>query len=69
MRPLDSVRPDGDCRSKTSELLLALGRMSLADDSPRIVCPECGLKLPGGEIRLAEHRYVIHDVPLPEGHE
>ena len=55
-------------QAKTSELLLALGRLSLEDQALRLPCPECGLRLVG-EHRIAEHRYVVHDVPLPEGHE
>jgi len=53
-------------QGKVSELLVALGRLSLVDDVERVVCPECELDLPGGERRLAEHRYVVHAVPLPE---
>jgi len=54
-------------QGKVGELLLSLGRLSLDDGVARVECPECGLSLPGGERRLAEHRYVVHDVPLPEG--
>ena len=50
-----------------TEARASLAALGMPDERPRVVCPECGLALQGGEVRLSEHRYVVHDVPLPEG--
>lgn len=52
-------------QGKVSELLTALGRLSLDAEQERNVCPECGLVLVGTQRRIAEHRYVVHGGPDP----
>jgi hypothetical protein len=49
------------------EVRAHIAALDIPDEYPSLSCPECGLDLQGGPVRLAEHRYVVHDVPLPEG--
>jgi len=51
-------------QAKVSELLLALGRLSLADDRESYPCPDCGIDIDGPRA-LAEHIYHVHGGPEP----
>jgi len=65
---LRGIRYDATAiQAKVSELLRMIAEIpQLSDDHTKLPCPECGVPLAGPRA-LAEHLYVTHDLPSPNG--